>query len=130
DFYTLTVSNIGSGATAGTVTVTDTLPSGLTPTAADTGASNGWTVSTNGQVITATRSDTLASGGSYPALIITISVAIGAAPAVVNTASISGGGELNTSNDSVSDPTTITQIADLTISKSHAGSFRQGDSSD
>src|SRR5260221_435176 len=38
--YTITVNNSGSGATSGTVTVTDTLPSGLTATAiAGTGLS-------------------------------------------------------------------------------------------
>src|SRR6202011_4095562 len=56
DTYTLTVSNVGSGPTSGVVTVTDTLPTGLAPTAADSGAVNGWTVSTTGQTITATRS--------------------------------------------------------------------------
>src|SRR6516165_228289 len=51
DTYTLNVSNIGSGPTTGTVTVTDTLPIGLTATAADNGIVNGWSVSANGQTI-------------------------------------------------------------------------------
>ena len=74
DTYTITVSNIGSGATTGPVTVTDTLPAGLTPTAADSGTINGWSVSTSGQTITATRSDPLAGGASYPALTLTVGV--------------------------------------------------------
>src|SRR5207249_771733 len=51
DTYTLMVSNIGSGSTAGTVRVTDNLPAGLAPTAADNGTINGWTVSFSGQTI-------------------------------------------------------------------------------
>jgi uncharacterized repeat protein (TIGR01451 family) len=59
DTYSLTVSNIGFGPTTAMVTVTDTLPAGLTPTAANTGIVNGWTVTTSGQTITATRADVL-----------------------------------------------------------------------
>src|SRR5207302_1646534 len=130
---TITVSNIGAGATAGAVTVTDTLPAGLAPTAADSGTINGWTVSFSGQTITATRSDALNNGASYPALTITVSVAGNAPASVTNTATVAGGGEVNTANDSASDPTTIIQVtpvADLTISKSHTGNFRQGDTAD
>jgi uncharacterized repeat protein (TIGR01451 family) len=108
DTYTLNVSNIGSGPTTGTVTATDTLPTGLTPTAADNGALNGWNVTTNGQTITATRSDVLAAGNSYPALTLTVSVANNAPATITNTATVAGGGDVNTSNDSASDPTTIT----------------------
>ena len=45
------------------------------------GPINGWSVSTNGQTVTATRSDVLASGGSYLALPITVAAPeIGAFP--------------------------------------------------
>jgi uncharacterized repeat protein (TIGR01451 family) len=125
--YTLSVSNAGNGPTTGLVHVSDTLPTGLAPTAADSGTINGWSVSTNGQTITATRSDALASGASYPALTLTVSVANDAPTSVTNTVVVSGGGETNTANDSASDPTTIVDAADLTITKSHTGSFRQGD---
>jgi uncharacterized repeat protein (TIGR01451 family) len=133
DTYTLTVSNIGSEPTTGTVTVSDTLPSGLTPTAADEGVINGWTVSTDGQTVTATRDDELDGGGSYPVLTITVSVAAGAPANVINTATVAGGGEINTSNDTASDPTTIIQnsaVPDLTITKSHSGNFHSGDRAD
>jgi uncharacterized repeat protein (TIGR01451 family) len=128
--YTLTVNNIGPGPTVGTVTVTDTLPAGLAPTAADSGVINGWTVTTNGQTITATRSDVLASGSSYPVLTLTVSVSATAPASVTNTATVAGGGEVNTANDSASDPTAIIPVADLTISKSHTGNFHPGDSAD
>ena len=127
DNYTITVSNSGRAPTVGQVSVTDTLPTGLTPTAA---SGSGWTTSISGQTVTATRSDVLAAGASYPDLTVTVSVA-GSAPATVtNTANVSGGGETNTANDSASDPTVVTQVADLTVSSSHTGNFRQGDSSD
>jgi uncharacterized repeat protein (TIGR01451 family) len=127
DQYTLAVHNVGNGSTSGTVTVTDTLPAGLTPTSA---TGTGWTAQISGSTVTATRSDALASGGSYPALTVTVSVADNAAASVTNTASVAGGGEVITNNDSASDLTNITQVADLTISKSHTGNFREGDAAD
>lgn len=94
DTYTINVNNIGSGPTSGAVTVTDTLPAGLAPTAADNGTINGWTLTTNGQTITATRSDALAPGGSYPALPLTVSVDNNAPSSLTNTAAVAGGGKL------------------------------------
>jgi uncharacterized repeat protein (TIGR01451 family) len=130
DTCTMTVQNGGAGSTVGTVTITDTFPTGLTPTAANNGTINGWSVSTSGQMVTATRSDVLAAGSSYPALALTVAVANNAPASVTNTAAVSGGGELNTANDSASDTTPITPAADLTLTKNHTGSFRQGDTSD
>src|SRR5260370_932891 len=49
-----------------------------------------------------------------------------AAASVTNTANVSGGGQTNTANDSASDATTINQLPDLTIAKSHSGNFTQG----
>jgi uncharacterized repeat protein (TIGR01451 family) len=123
DIYTLTISNPGSASTSGLVTVSDTLPAGLTPTAA---SGTGWATSISGQTVTATRSDALTAGSSYPAIALTVNVANNAPPSVTNTAVVSGGGETNTGNDSASDPTTIVQLPDLTIAKSHAGNFSQG----
>src|SRR5207248_1855145 len=121
DTYTIIVSNVGAAPTASSVTVTDTLPAGLSPTAADNGTINGWAVSFSGQTVTATRSDALAAGASYPAFTLTVSVA-GTAPAsVTNTATVAGGGEVNTANNSATDVTPVTPVADLTISMSHTG---------
>src|SRR5207302_846869 len=44
---------------------------------------------------------------------------------LTNSATVSGGGELNTANDTANDPTTIS-APDLTITKTHNGSFTQG----
>src|SRR4051794_8906826 len=45
---------------------------------------------------------------------------------VTNTATVSGGGETNTTNDAASNATTILQVPDLTITKTHTGNFTQG----
>jgi len=119
--YTLMASNVGGSPTTGVVTMTDTLPAGLTATAI---SGTGWSCTLG--TLTCTRSDALAAGSSYPAVTLTVNVAGNASASVTNTATVSGGGQTNSANDSASDPTTITQLSDLTIAKTHAGSFTQG----
>ena len=102
DTYTLIVTNTGTGASSGTITVVDTLPSGLTATSIS-GA--GWT--TNLGTLTCTRSDALAPGAGYPPIAITVTVAANAAASVTNTATVSGGGDVSPANNTASDPTTI-----------------------
>ncbi len=121
--YTITATNSGGAATSGTVTVSDTLPAGLTYVSA---TGTGWTCGATGQVVTCTRSDALAAGASYPAITLTVSVAPNSALSVTNTATISGGGQTNTSNDSSSNPTTINGVSDVTIVKTHLGNFTRG----
>jgi uncharacterized repeat protein (TIGR01451 family) len=121
--YTLVAKNSGSSATTGTVTVSDTLPTGLTPTAA---SGSGWTCSISGQTVTCTRSDALAAGGSYPVINLTVAVVASVPDSVTNIATVAGGGQTNTTNDSASDPTTIIGGSDLTVAKSHTGNFTQG----
>jgi uncharacterized repeat protein (TIGR01451 family) len=83
--YTVTVSNSGAGTTSGTVTVTDTLPSGLV-FASMTGP--GWNCSST----TCTRSDALAPGASYPLITVAVDVQFNAPSPQVNQVSVSGGG--------------------------------------
>ena len=124
--YTITATNSGAAATNGsTVTVTDTLPAGLTPTA-PIGPSSGWTCGIASQTLTCTRSDVLAAGLSYPAITLTVNVANNAPASVTNSVSVSGGGQIITTNDTATDPTTINQLPDMTITKSHSGNFTQG----
>ncbi len=119
--YTLTASNVGLVATTGTVTVTDTLPAGLTATAI---AGTGWSCTL--ATLTCTRSDALAASASYPAITVTVNVAGNAAASVTNMTTVSGGGELNTANDTASDVTTVIATPDLTVSETHSGNFSQG----
>jgi uncharacterized repeat protein (TIGR01451 family) len=121
--YTITATNSGGAATSGTITVSDTLPAGLTYVSA---TGTGWTCGAAGQVVTCTRSDALAAGASYPAITLTISVAPNSALSLTNTATVSGGGQTNTSNDSSSNPTTVNGVADVTIAKTHTGNFTRG----
>ncbi|HEY5883589.1 MAG TPA: LamG-like jellyroll fold domain-containing protein, partial [Pyrinomonadaceae bacterium] len=107
--YTITVTNNGGTATSGTVTVTDTLPTGLTPTA-PIGAHNGWTCTIVGQDLSCTRSDALNPTASYPTITLTVDVANNAPTSVDNTATVSGGGDINATNNSDTDQTTINQL--------------------
>ena len=119
--YSITATNSGSAATTGTVTVTDTLPASLTATAI---SGTGWACVLATR--TCTRNDALAAGAGYPVITVTVTVASNAPASVTNTANVSGGGEINVANDTATDPTTITQMPDMTITKSHVGNFQQG----
>jgi uncharacterized repeat protein (TIGR01451 family) len=136
DSYTITVANAGTGQTSGAVTVTDALPAGLAATGF---AGTGWNGCTATPVVgpntlTCTRGDVLASGSSYPPIMLTVDVAANAAAQVTNTASVAGGGESNTGNDSVNDLTNITAVVvpvpDMTITKTHMDPFAQGGTGD
>ena len=100
--YTLTASNVGTAVTSGTVTVTDVLPSGLTATAL---SGTGWTCTV--ATLTCTNSTALAAGASYSPVAVMVTVASNAAPSVTNTATVSGGGESNTANNTSLDVTTV-----------------------
>src|SRR5436190_8085719 len=93
--YTLTVSNLaGGGSTSGTVTVVDTLPSGLTASAL---SGTGWSCTLG--TLTCTRSDVLAAGSSYPAIALTVNVSATAPASVTNSATLSGGGDTSSGNN-------------------------------
>ena len=118
--YTLVASNVSLyGTTSGTVSVTDTMPTGLTPTAA---SGSTWSCQApSGQSVTCTNANALSPGASYPAITVTASVASNATSPLTNTATVSGGGEVNTANDSASDLTYIVSAsgsADLSITTS------------
>ena len=100
--FTLTPNNsAGSAATTGVVTVTDTLPSGLTYVATGSGGA-GWTCSVSSQVVTCTTSAVIAAGATGIAITVNVAVNSTAVPSVTNVASVSGGGETagNTGNNS------------------------------
>jgi len=101
--YTVTVTNSGGLATSTTVSVSDTVPAGLTATGI---AGTNWTCTQPAGPCS--RSDVLASGASYPPLTLTVNVLANAPASVTNSATVSGGGETNTGNDTANDPTTIT----------------------
>jgi hypothetical protein len=102
--YNLAIGNSGSGSTSAAVTVTDSLPAGLTATSI---SGTGWTCTLSS--LTCTRADVLAPGASYPAIAVTVNVSNTAPASVTDAATVSGGG-VSTTN-SASDPTTISQIS-------------------
>jgi uncharacterized repeat protein (TIGR01451 family) len=113
--FTVTVSNSGGSPTSGAVSLTDSVPTGLVPTAA---AGSGWTCAITGAVVDCSRSDALAAGASYPPITLTVDVASNAPASVTNVATVAGGGEVDTTNNSATDVVTIAAgTADLAITK-------------
>ena len=108
------MSNGGTGPTAGLVTVSDTLPAGLTPTAA---SGTNWGCGVAAQTVTCTRADPLPVGGMFEDITVTVSVLLSAAPSVSNTATVTGGGDITPANDSSTDVVPVITQADLGINK-------------
>ena len=103
--YTVTVTNAGPGPTNGsTVTVTDSLPTGMT---LQIMFGSGWTCISN----SCTRRDLLSAGQSYPSITTTVNVAEDATSPETNQVSVSGGGSAPANGD---DPTTIDPLYSCT----------------
>ena len=127
DTLLVTVHNEGFAATSGPVTVTDTVPSGLSPQSA---VGSGWTCGLAGQTATCTRGDALAAGSSYGLIAIAVTVDANAPSSVTNDVSVSGGGEINPQNDVLHQPIGITQLPDLAVAMADSGPFRRSDVGD
>jgi len=122
--YTLSVSNNGPSSEPGGITVTDTLPAGLSYVSA---TGTGWTCGAVGQDVTCTHVGPLANGASLPDITLTVGVAAAAAPSVTNTASVAGTAFDNQAgNDSSSDLTTVLQ-PDLSTSTKSVVDLNGGD---
>jgi hypothetical protein len=118
--YSVTVSNAASSAaTSGTVTVTEQVPGGLTLVAM---AGSGWNCSS---LPTCQRSDALPGGASYPPIAVTVNVSGSAPSQVTNQVSASGGGSVSASAGDLTNIVTAAPI--LSITKTHSGSFTQGE---
>ena len=118
--YTITASNSGTVPTSGTVTVTDTLPSGLAATAI---SGVGWSCVI--ATLTCMRNDALPAGSSYPEVTLIVNVAATAPSSVINIVTVSGGGEANTSNDTAGNPTTITAATAVILGTSQLPAARR-----
>jgi len=119
--YSITVDNtLGTAATSGTITVADTLPTGLTFVSA-TGA--GWVCSAVGQAVTCTSVAVIGAGATNPnAITLTVGVASTAVPSVTNSAAVSGGNEpaANNGNNTAFDPTNVNAAAINTFAPDNA----------
>ncbi|HEU5136414.1 MAG TPA: hypothetical protein VFU13_14790 [Steroidobacteraceae bacterium] len=102
--YTITVSNAaGMEREDNTVTVTDTLPAGLTY---NSSSGAGWSCSAAGQVVTCTHAPTINPGASLPPLSLVVNVAQAAAASVTNSVTVSTPSyELATANNTATDVT-------------------------
>ncbi|MGD9596908.1 MAG: DUF3344 domain-containing protein [Steroidobacteraceae bacterium] len=104
--YTLRISNAaGQQREDNVVTVTDTLPAGLTYVS---GSGTGWACSAAGQDVTCTHPPFLDPGQSLPDLTLAVAVGSAAVPAVTNTAQVSSiSVEVDAANNTASDPTLV-----------------------
>lgn len=102
--YSIRITNTGEGETSGPVTVVDLLPAGLVGTSL---SGVGWSCSL--ATLTCTRSDHLAAGASYSPITLTVDVDDHAPSSIINTAMVSGGGEINAGNNRTDDTTIIRQ---------------------
>lgn len=94
--YTLTVRNVGGGATIGTVSVTDVLPAGLTYSNA---AGTGWNCQIAVQTVSCLNPGPI-NAGAESSIALTVSVGAAAYPGVNNTATVTTPGDGNAANNS------------------------------
>ncbi len=116
--YTLVVTNTGMGASNGTVTVTDSLPAGLTFV-----SGSGFTCAASGQNVTCTSSTAIAVSGTAT---ITLTVNPTTTGANANTASVIGGGDTsaatsNTVSTTVNAASTSVVICSVADARWQAG---------
>ena len=104
--YDIDVKNEGGFPTSGPITVTDTLPDGITYVAA---SGTGWVCNAVGQVVTCVRAAPLGPDESAP---IRMDVAVGIDPPapVTNTVSVTNGSDDVTTNNDDSDAATIDHV--------------------
>ncbi len=113
--YTIDVSSLGPDPTGGVITVTDTLPAGVTGA---TGSGTGWTCGPpSGGVITCTNAGPLTSGNALPTLTISMTAPI-ATGSVTNSATVSNSvADPVPSNNTASVTTSVGPQANLSVTK-------------
>jgi uncharacterized repeat protein (TIGR01451 family) len=102
--YWITIWNISQTATSGGITVTDTLPGGMTFVSA---AGQGWNCSFSSPAVTCTHAGPVNPGGSTT-ITLNANAGWGAHPAVTNIATVSNASDANLSNNTTGDPAEVT----------------------
>ena len=121
-WFTFSVFNAFlAGPTTGPITVTDTLPNGLTFREVDDG-STGWSCLPNAQVVTCTHAGPLGPGESSSFLALVVNIGPAAVGQVTNNASVSTPGDTNIINNTASSQVAITPTFGLTVNKAGTGS--------
>jgi len=113
--YTLAVVNLGQAPSAGTITITEIPPAGVTVTGMS-GVNWSCTVAT----LTCTRSAVLGAGAAADPITVMVNVAADALTSVTNRATVSGGGDTNAANSSA-EATVNLGSPDLLITKTYSG---------
>ncbi len=123
--YVLTVTNVGTRATTGPITVTDVLPNGM---GFVSGTGTGWLCFEVSGAVTCSNPGPIAGNNGMSSISLTVSVGAAAVPSVTNLASVTTTGDGNTSNDLTGDPTIVNPepFIDLSLTKSHSGNFSVG----
>lgn len=98
--YLIRVTNEGGTPTTGTISVIETMPSGITITSM---SGPGWSCLSN----TCNRSDSVQPGQMLPTITVLATVDQNAPPSISNMASVSGGGDALITNNFANDVTTI-----------------------
>jgi uncharacterized repeat protein (TIGR01451 family) len=112
----LVVSNVGNLPSDGSqVTVTDPMPAAFASFANPEG--DGWNCGVSGRTVTCTRSGALVDGASFPPIFVDVTISDPAPPSIVNTATLSGGGDANPDNNTATDVGGSAQQADLELTK-------------
>ena len=110
--YSIALFNAGF-TSSGAITVTDTLPTGLTFVSA-TGST--WSCAAAGQIVTCTTSAVVASAGPFPNNItLTVTPGANAVPGVINTAAVTGGNDCDTTNNATSDVTLVSPAVPVPV---------------
>ena len=114
--FSLTATNSGDTPTSGTVTVGAIPGNGLTATGL---FGSGWNCNLAG--LTCTRNDSIAAGASYPPISLAVAVSPNAAAAITSSATVSGGGESLTANDTATDVVYPAPLQTITVGTSPGG---------
>src|ERR1017187_8168552 len=125
--FTITAKNLGPGPTGDpTLTITDTLPTGLTFTS---GTGAGWGCSAVAQLVTCTNPNPIAQNGTS-AVTINFTVGTATADTISTSATITpgtGGDDPTTKANNTTSSGNITVAGtNLTINKTHTDPFTQG----
>jgi uncharacterized repeat protein (TIGR01451 family) len=123
--FVLNVANAGPDATSGTITVSNTVPSGVT---AAIGSGTGWSCGAlSGSVITCTSTTSIPASGNAPSL--TIAMNAPASGTAVDSASVSAvTADPNAGNNTASQSVTVTPRADVSITKNTSSAGIAGQS--
>jgi len=120
--FDITVSNAASAAaSAGTITVTSTLPASLTPSGM---SGSGWTCSFASAPYSCQNSTSVTAGQSLGAITLTVNVSSNAPPQVTNQVVVAGGAALATGSEDLALVGSSTPV--LQISATHSGDFVAG----